>query len=165
VIVLDPSLAATNTTTAATYNESVTATDSLNSSTAFNVVVTVNPRIILTAATPSVTTSFGAAAVDTITATANTGTGAITFSLVSNPVSSGITLVANGARSTVLTVARTVPQGTYFETITATDSLGSTTTTAITVTVNPGIYSGWCRQYLNDHNFCRQNCFTSSQRS
>jgi hypothetical protein len=139
VIVLDPSLAATNTTTAATYNESVTATDSLNSSTAFNVVVTVNPRIILTAATPSVTTSFGAAAVDTITATANTGTGAITFSLVSNPVSSGITLVANGARSTVLTVARTVPQGTYFETITATDSLGSTTTTAITVTVNPGI--------------------------
>jgi hypothetical protein len=139
VIVLDPSLAATNTTTAATYNESVTATDSLNSSTAFNVVITVNPRIILTAATPSVTTSFGAAAVDTITATANTGTGAITFSLVSNPVSSGITLVANGARSTVLTVARTVPQGTYFETITATDSLGSTTTMAITVTVNPGI--------------------------
>jgi hypothetical protein len=139
VIVLDPSLAATNTTTAATYNESVTAIDSLNSSTAFNVVITVNPRIILTAATPSVTTSFGAAAVDTITATANTGTGAITFSLESNPFSSGITLVANGARSTVLTVARTVPQGTYFETITATDSLGSRTSIPITVTVNPGI--------------------------
>lgn len=139
VIVLDPSLAATNTTTAATYNESVTATDSLNSSTAFNVVITVNPRIILTAATPSITTSFGAAAVDTITATANTGTGAITFSLESNPFSSGITLVANGARSTVLTVARTVPQGIYYETITATDSLGSTTSIPITVTVNPGI--------------------------
>jgi hypothetical protein len=139
VIVLDPSLAATNTTTAATYNESVTATDSLNSSTAFNVVITVNPRIILTAATPSVTTSFGAAAVDTITATANTGTGAITFSLASNPISSGITLVSNGARSTVLTVAKTVPQGTYYETITATDSLGSTTSIPVTVTVNPGI--------------------------
>jgi hypothetical protein len=139
VIVLDPSLAATNTTTAATYNESVTATDSLNSSTAFNVVITVNPRIILTAATPSVTTSFGVAAVDTITATANTGTGAITFSLESNPFSSGITLVANGARSTVLTVARTVPQGIYYETITATDSLGSRTSIPITVTVNPGI--------------------------
>jgi uncharacterized repeat protein (TIGR02543 family) len=139
VVVLDPSLAATNTTTAATYNESVTATDSLNSSTAFNVVITVNPRIILTAATPSVTTSFGVAAVDTITATANTGTGAITFSLESNPFSSGITLVANGARSTVLTVARTVPQGTYLETITATDSLGSRTSIPITVTVNPGI--------------------------
>jgi hypothetical protein len=139
VIVLDPSLPAANTTTAATYNESVTATDSLNSSTAFNVVITVNPRITLTAATPSVTTTFGVAAVDTITATANTGTGAITFSLESNPFSSGITLVANGARSTVLTVARTVPQGVYFETITAIDSLGSRTSIPITVTVNPGI--------------------------
>ena len=139
VIVLDPSLPAANTTTAATYNESVTATDSLNSSTAFNVVITVNPRITLTAATPSVTTTFGVAAVDTITATANTGTGAITFSLESNPFSSGITLVVNGARSTVLTVARTVPQGVYFETITAIDSLGSRTSIPITVTVNPGI--------------------------
>lgn len=139
VIVLDPSLAATNSTTAATYNESVTATDSLNTSIAFNAVITVNPRIILTAATPSVTTSFGVAAVDTITATAGTGTGSLTFSLESNPFSSGITLISNGARSTVLTVARTVPQGIYYETITATDSLGSTTSIPITVTVNPGI--------------------------
>jgi uncharacterized repeat protein (TIGR02543 family) len=139
VIVLDPSLAATNSTTAATYNESVTATDTLNSSTAFNVRITVNPRIALTATTQSLTTSSGVAAYDTITATSNTGTGAITFSLTSNPVSSGITLVSNGARSTVLTVARTVPQGTYYETITATDSLGSTTSIPVTVVVNPGI--------------------------
>lgn len=139
VIVLDPTLAATNTTTAAIYNESVTATDSLNSSTAFNVVITVNPKIILTATTPSVTTSFGVAAVDTITATTGTGTGAIRFSLESNPASSGITLVSSGARATVLTVAKAVPQGTYFETITATDSLGSTTSIPVTVTVNPGI--------------------------
>lgn len=139
VIVLDPSLAATNTTTAATYNESVTAIDSLNSSTAFNVVITVNPRILLTSTTPAITTTFGFAATNTVTATTGTGTGAITYSLVSNPFSSGITLVASGARATVLTVASTVPQGIYYETITATDSLGSTTSIPITVTVNPGI--------------------------
>jgi hypothetical protein len=139
VIVLDPSLAATNSTTAATYNESVTATDSLNTSTSFNVAITVNPRIALTAVTQTLTTSSGVAAFDTITATTGTGTGAITFSLVSNPFSSGITLVSGGARSTVLTVARTVPQGTYYETITATDSLGATTSIPVTVVVNPGI--------------------------
>jgi hypothetical protein len=128
-----------NNVLANTYLETVTATDASGTAVTYFFRVTVNPQIILTAATPSVTTSFGAAAVDTITATANTGTGAITFSLESNPFSSGITLVSNGARSTVLTVARTVPQGIYFETITATDSVGSKTLIPITVTVNPGI--------------------------
>jgi hypothetical protein len=103
------------------------------------VTITVNPRVALTATTQSLTSSSGVAAYDTITATSNTGTGAITFSLASNPVSSGITLVSNGARSTVLTVAKTVPQGTYYETITATDSLGATTSIPVTVVVNPGI--------------------------
>jgi uncharacterized repeat protein (TIGR02543 family) len=138
-IVLAPTLAATNSTTAATYRETVTATDSLNASNQFNVTITVNPRIALTAVTQTLTTSSGVAAFDTITATTGTGTGALTFSLVSNPFSSGITLVSNGARSTVLTVARTVPQGTYYETITATDSLGATTSIPVTVVVNPGI--------------------------
>jgi uncharacterized repeat protein (TIGR02543 family) len=138
-VVLAPTLAATNSTTAATYRETVTATDSLNASNQFNVTITVNPRIALTAVTQTLTTSSGVAAFDTITATTGTGTGALTFSLVSNPFSSGITLASNGARSTVLTVARTVPQGTYYETITATDSLGSTTSIAVTVVVNPGI--------------------------
>ena len=138
-VVLAPILTATNSTTAATYRETVTATDTLNASNQFSVTITVNPRIALTATTQSLTTSSGVAAYDTITATSNTGTGAIAFSLASNPVSSGITLVSNGARSTVLTVARTVPQGTYYETITATDSLGATTSIAVTVVVNPGI--------------------------
>lgn len=138
-IVIAESVTATNPTTARVINETVTVTDSLGASTSLNVAITVNPPIALTATTTTFSTTAGLMGYDTITATTGTGTGAITFSLVSNPTSSGITLVSGASRNTVLTVARTVPSGTYYETVTATDSLGATTSIPITLTVNPGI--------------------------
>jgi uncharacterized repeat protein (TIGR02543 family) len=138
-IVIADTVTATNSTTARVINETVTVTDSLGSATSFNVAITVNPPIALTATTTSFTTTAGLMGYDTITATSNTGTGEITYSLVSNPISSGITLVPGASRNTVLTVARTVTAGTYYETVTATDSLGATTSIPITLTVNPGI--------------------------
>jgi hypothetical protein len=138
-IVIAETVTATNSTTARIINETVTATDTLGAATSFNVAITVNPPIALTATTSSLTSTFGLMGYDTITATAGTGTGAITYSLVSNPTSSGITLVSGAAGITVLTVSRSVATGTYYETVTATDSLGATTSIPITLTVNPGI--------------------------
>ena len=138
-IVIADTVTATNSTTARVINETVTVTDSLGAATSFNVAITVNPPIALTATATSFTTTAGLIGYDTITATSGTGTGAITFSLESNPTSSGITLVPGASRNTVLTVARTVPSGTYYETITATDSLGATSRILVTLTVNPGI--------------------------
>ena len=138
-IVIAETVTATNSTTARTINETITATDTLGSATSFNVAITVNPPIALTATTNSLTSTFGLMGYDTITATAGTGTGAITYSLVSNPTSSGITLVSGAAGVTVLTVSRSVATGTYYETVTAMDSLGATTSIPITLTVNPGI--------------------------
>ena len=138
-IVISETVTATNSTTARIINETVTATDTLGAATSFNVAITVNPPIALTATTSSLTSTFGLMGYDTITATAGTGTGAITYSLVSNPTSSGITLVSGAAGITVLTVSRSVATGTYYETVTATDSLGATTSIPITLTVNPGI--------------------------
>ncbi|CAN2227021.1 hypothetical protein MCEMRE185_01362 [Candidatus Nanopelagicaceae bacterium] len=138
-IVIADTVTATNSTTARVINETVTATDSLGAATSFNVSITVNPPIALTATATSFSSTAGLMGYDTITATSGTGTGAITFSLESNPTSSGITLVPGASRNTVLTVARTVPSGTYYETVTATDSLGATTSIPITLTVNPGI--------------------------
>lgn len=138
-IVIADTVTAINSTTARVINETITATDSLGSATSFNAAITVNPPIALTATTTTFSSTSGLMGYDTITATSGTGTGAITFSLVSNPTSSGITLVPGASRNTVLTVARTVPTGTYYETVTATDSLGATSSILITLTVNPGI--------------------------
>ncbi len=138
-IVIADTVTATNSTTARVINETVTVTDSLGAATSFNVAITVNPPIALTATATSFSSTAGMMGYDTITATTGTGSGAITFSLESNPTSSGITLVPGASRNTVLTVARTVPSGTYYETITATDSLGATSRILVTLTVNPGI--------------------------
>lgn len=128
-------LEATDSSTAKTFYETVTATDSTTASTTLAYTIVVNPPVRLTVTTDTVTTTSGIAAFDTFTATL--GTGNKTFTLTGSPTTSGFTLTqANNVA--VLKVEPTANPGTYFETVTATDSLGATTSKMIRVVVAPG---------------------------
>ncbi len=129
------SVAATNSTTARTYFETVTATDTLGASTALTYVVTVNPPVQETFTVGSITTTSGIAAYETFTATY--GTGNKTFTLTGSPTTSGFTLTQSN-NVAVLKVEPTVNPGTYYETVTATDTLGASRSLMITVIVRPG---------------------------
>jgi uncharacterized repeat protein (TIGR02543 family) len=131
-------LTATSTTVARTINETITATDSNGVAAATRVFVTmvINPRIIITDATPgTLSTTFGRIAYDTFTATQGTGTKTFTVSSASFP--SAFVMTNPSANTGLLTVANNLPAGTYPITVTATDSVGGVTTLALTVVVNP----------------------------
>lgn len=135
-VVVSSSITATNATTAKTYYETLTATDSVSAATAYYLTIVVNPKISISTTTDTVTTTFGKIAYDTITA--SYGTGALTFSRVSSSGSSAITSPVTGSQA-LLTIAGTLPVGTYYETFTVTDSLGATTVKVILITVNPAL--------------------------
>lgn len=128
---------ATNSTTPKTLYETLTATDSVTSTLNVPIKLTINPPISLAATSISPSTAAGVALYDTITATFGTGTK--TFSVVGSAAVSGITFSNPSTNVYLMSVDRTVPQGTYIETITATDAVNSTTVLVITLTVNPGL--------------------------
>jgi hypothetical protein len=133
-LVVSSAISAGASNTVRTYYETLTAIDSTTAATAYYLTINVNPKIIVTAATDTVTTTFGKTAYDTITAAY--GTGALTFTRTSGSGSSAITAPVTGNQA-LLTLAGTLPVGTYYETFTVTDAVGATTVKVITITVNP----------------------------
>lgn len=132
---------ATNLTTAKTYYETLTATDSASAATAYYLAITVNPKIAITATLDTITTTFGKAVLDTFTTVSGTGTGNIAFTRTSSSGSSAIThtSVVGSPATAVLTIGSTLPVGTYYETFTATDAAGATTMKVIQIVVNPAL--------------------------
>jgi hypothetical protein len=131
-------LTATSTTVARSISQVITATDTSGVAAATPVYVTtvINPKIIITDATPgNLSTTFGRVAYDTFTATQ--GTGLKTFTVVSSSFPSAFTMTNPSSNVGLLTVANNLPAGTYTLTITATDTVGATTNFALTVVVNP----------------------------
>ncbi|CAN2222917.1 Listeria/Bacterioides repeat [Candidatus Nanopelagicaceae bacterium] len=134
-VVVSSSITA-NGNTAKTYYETLTATDSATAATAYYLTINVNPKIAITTFTDTLTTTFGKAAYDTITA--SYGTGTLTFTRTSGSASSAITAPVTGNQA-LLTAAATLPVGTYYETFTVTDSVSATTIKVITIIVNPAL--------------------------
>lgn len=135
---LSNTLSATSTTTLRSISQVITVTDTSGITAATPVYVTtvINPRIIITDATPgNLTTTFGRIAYDTFTATQ--GTGLKTFTVVSSSFPSAFAMTNPSSNVGLLTVANNLPVGTYSVTVTATDSVGATTNFALTVVVNP----------------------------
>jgi uncharacterized repeat protein (TIGR02543 family) len=131
-------LSATSSTVSRSISQVITATDTNGISAASPVYVTsvINPKIIITDATPgTITTTFGRSVVDTFTATY--GTGNKTFTGVSSAFPSAFTVTNPSTNIGVLTIANNLPVGTYTETITATDTVGAITIYVLTVVVNP----------------------------
>ena len=133
-LIVGSATTATNATTAKTYYETLTATDSTSATTAYYLNITVNPKIAITATTDTVTTTFGKIAYDTITAAYGTGT--LQFTRTSSSGSSAITSTVSGNQS-VLAIASTLPVGTYYETFTVIDSVSATSIKVIKIVVNP----------------------------
>jgi hypothetical protein len=131
-------LTATSTTVARSISQVITATDTSGVAAATPVYVTtiINPKIIITDATPgNLSTTFGRIAYDTFTATQ--GTGLKTFTVASASFPSAFTMTNPSSNVGLLTVANNLPVGTYSVTVTATDSVGAITNFALTVVVNP----------------------------
>jgi hypothetical protein len=130
-------VAATDSVTARTIYETVTATDALSAATNLAYKFTINPPIQETYTAASITTTSGIAAWDTFTVVSNTGTGTKTFTLTGSPTTSGFTLTQSSNQA-VLKVEPTANPGTYYETVTATDEVGATKSLGITVIIKPG---------------------------
>lgn len=128
---------ATNSTTAKILYETLTATDSVTSSINVLTKFTINPPIALSATSANPTTAAGVAVYDTITATFGTGTKRFTYTDAGKP--GGLNFTNPSTNVYLLTADKSVPQGIYTETVTATDAVGATTVLVITLTVNPGL--------------------------
>ena len=96
------------------------------------VYISINPRISISGS--YTTQKYGATHVDTFTAVTGTGTGNKTFTFSPNN-RTGITWNGATANQATLTLARTLGPGTYYETMTATDTKGATTNYAIAIVV------------------------------
>ena len=96
------------------------------------VFITINPRISISGT--YTTQKYGATHTDTFTAVSGTGTGNKTFTFTPNN-RAGITWNGATANQATLTIARTLGPGTYYETMTATDTKGATTQYAIEIVV------------------------------
>ena len=92
-----------------------------------------NDAISLAGTTQTLSATYGRAASDTVTATLGTGTKTFVLTGTSN---AGITIDTTTANRAVLNVSNTVAASTYYETLTATDTLGANATYAITLTVS-----------------------------
>jgi hypothetical protein len=125
-------LTSTSTTVARTITETVTATDATGATTSRVYTITVNPPIIETATSTSIATTSGVETTTVIYATQ--GTGNKTFTL--SGAVSGFTLTS-GVNQATLRVLATANPGTYNLTVTATDSLGASTSLPMTVVVSP----------------------------
>ena len=129
-----------NTVDANTYYETVTITDSVTAFGTKAITIRVNPVISITGPNTLYTTTGRIDTSTTETATGGTtpatgGTRAFIFALTSNPVASGITISQTGQ----IRVADTVTAGTYYETVTVTDSVGATATKNFTIYVAQSI--------------------------
>ena len=140
------SLVVANTVPAGTYYETITVTDSVSATASIVIKVVVNGALSLSANSSTVNVNFGATASDTVTVSG--GTSPFSFALNSSFASTGITLDTSLASSgkAVVKFASTVPVGTYYETVTATDAYGQTSTMVMTffvdATVNFNINGG-----------------------
>ncbi|NDB07232.1 MAG: hypothetical protein EBX97_00805, partial [Actinobacteria bacterium] len=114
------------------YNLTVTATDSLGMSDSESISITVNARIEITGSAMLFTTV--GRALDSPQYLVTGGTGAITFSLSGTHES-----ITINSSTGIIRVDSTLPAGTYYETITATDTLLQTDTHLVTITVNAGM--------------------------
>jgi hypothetical protein len=132
------SATSTNASTARTYSETLTAVDTNGIATAYYLSVAVSPALLITTTSDTVTTTFGRNGSTTLNVAANTGTGVSTFSRVSSSGSSAITATLTSGQA-ILNVAATLPAGTYFETFTATDSVGATAVKVIRIVVNAAL--------------------------
>jgi uncharacterized repeat protein (TIGR02543 family) len=122
---------------AGTYIVTLNSYDQYGMADSKDVTILVNPPVSETATVYTLITTTGQPITDT--AFASGGSSAKTFTLVGSPTQSGITLdtaLASTGKS-VLKVSAAVPAGTYYETITATDTTTSSAFVVITVTVNP----------------------------
>jgi uncharacterized repeat protein (TIGR02543 family) len=130
------SLVVANTVPAGTYYETITVTDSVSATASIVIKVVLNGALSLSANSSTVNVNFGATASDTVTVSG--GTSPFSFALNSSFASTGITLDTSLASSgkAVVKFASTVPVGTYYETVTATDAYGQTSTTVMTFFVN-----------------------------
>jgi len=97
------------------------------------VYVVVNPRIVISGT--YTIQKYGATHVDTFTTVAGTGTGNEFFTFSPNN-RAGITWNGSVANQATLTIARTLGPGTYFETMTATDTKGASTQYPISIVVS-----------------------------
>jgi hypothetical protein len=134
-------LTSTDSATAKTITQTITALDSSGqiATTPLYVTTTVNPPIVVTASIPNtLTTTVGLTAYDTFTATRGAG-GPYTFTVTSSAYQSAFTMTKPSANVGLLTVANNLPAGTYYETITATDSNTASTSYLLTVIINPGM--------------------------
>ena len=129
-------VAATNTT----YYIYTRATDSAPNVEAAPIVaddsIVKNNAIVLTGITQDLRTTFGVSTSDTVTATG--GAGNMSF-VLTGTTNAGITLDTSTVNTAILKVSSSVGAGTYYETITATDSLTASATFAITLTVAQAI--------------------------
>jgi hypothetical protein len=129
-------VAATNTT----YYVYTRATDAAGNVEAAPVVaddsIEKNNAISLTGTTQDLRTTFGVATSDTVTASGGTGNKSFVLTGTAN---AGITLDTSTVNTAILKVSSSVVAGTYYETITATDSLTASATFAITLTVAQAI--------------------------
>lgn len=96
------------------------------------VYIAINPRISISGT--YTTQKYGATHTDTFTAVTGTGTGNKTFTFTPNN-RAGITWNGATANQATLTLARTLGPGTYYETMTATDTKGATSQYAIAIVV------------------------------
>ncbi len=134
-------------TTPQTVQETLTVTDSGSKTGILVLTIRANSPPTSSVTNSTITTTVGRAASETMTVTGGTslltaGSSAMTFSRQSSLLQSGITLDTSSAASNiaVLRIGTTgVAVGTYVETITATDNVGSTTLSVFTVIVNPSM--------------------------
>jgi hypothetical protein len=132
VVTIDSSTASGSGFTPGVYYETVTATDSVTSSTSVALKITVNHEIVVSGGSDIYTTY-------TIPLTSAAfssayGTGSRSFTL--SPIIAGITI---DSVTGIVSVDSSVVAGTYRESVTAIDSLGAIGTKAETITVNAAL--------------------------
>ena len=119
-------------TAANTYSITVRATDSVGATTDSITSVVVNPAIVLSGGS-NITTTSGIQDSGTVLSYTG-GTGTITYSMSYYPTGLGITTSTG-----LITVYANAPAATFWETVTATDSVGATAKKAFLITISAGM--------------------------
>ena len=121
-----------DTNTLTTYLETITATDSVGATVDTTIVITINPKIMISGGDTYVVTT-NTLAKNSTPFVATYGTGTLTFAIT--PTYSGIQIGANG----VVTIDSSTTANTYYESVVVTDSVGATARVPLTILVNPRI--------------------------
>ena len=131
ILTFGATLASTDSVTSKTYYETLTVTDSLNVSATRSITIIVNPPILETATSTAIATTSGVEATSVIYATRGSSDKSFTLS---GTATSGVTLTS-GINQATLRVLSTINPGTYYETVTASDTASATSTIMITIVV------------------------------